>query len=178
MRPLILVLSLLALPILGLSQTGIPAGSPPIDLYIYGTVKDYVTGDSLPGSQIRLREWPSGQELLQLPTNERGRYELTLNKNGVFRLEYGGAGLVAKTVEIDLTGVPDSVWAGGMAMNIEITLFKENPDLDYSVLDEPIGKARYIEQAGRLEWDLAYTEGIRQRLYALKKAYDERRSGK
>lgn len=102
-----------------------------------------------------------------MPTNERGRYELTLNKEGVFRLEYGGAGRVGKCVEIDLTGVPDSVWAGGLAMQIDITLFKRNPDIDYSVLEEPIGKARYSAQAGILEWDLAYTEGIRQRLIEL-----------
>lgn len=178
MRHLFLALPLLVLPMLVHGQTGIPAGPPPIDLYIYGTVKDLATADSLPGAWVRLREWPAEQELLQLPTDARGRYALTLNKEGVFRLEYGLTGMVGKCVEIDLTGTPDSVWAGGLGMQIDMTLLQRDPDIDYSILDEPIGKARYSAQTGLLEWDLAYTEGRQQRVLELTKADQERKSGK
>lgn len=121
-------------------ETGLPPSTPSVDPYIYGTVRDMATRDSLPGASIRLFEHPSGQELLHLVTNERGRYQLKLNRTGIFRPAFSDEGRVAKIVEIDLTGVPDSLWAGGVAMNVEITLFEALPGVDYSVLDEPIAR--------------------------------------
>ena len=99
-----------------------------------------------------------------------------MNRTGIFRLAFADEGRVAKTVEIDLTGTPDSLWIGGVAMNVEITLFEALPGVDYSVLKEPMGKARYNAEQDNLAWDLEYTEGMRQRLEALMEAYDRQRS--
>ncbi|HMN04290.1 MAG TPA: hypothetical protein PKD45_01070 [Flavobacteriales bacterium] len=166
-----LFLAALLLPHLAHGQSDLPPAAPGVDLYLYGTIKSYETRDSLPGASVRLLEQPAGQELLHLVANERGRYELELNRSGLFRLAFSDEGRVAKMVEIDLRDVPDSLWAGGVAMNIEMTLFETLPGVDYSILAEPMGRARYNAELDNIAWDLEYTEGIRQQLKALQEAH-------
>src|SRR5690606_15564935 len=149
----LLLLSAVALPAVLHGQSGIlPA--PKTDVYLYGTVKALETHDSLPGASIRLSEWPSGQELLHLVANERGRYEVQLNRAGTYRLTYEAEGRVGKSVEIDLASVPDSAWAGGLAMNVDIALFRPRQGVDYSLLKEPLGKAGFDPATGTIAWDL------------------------
>ena len=162
-----LALPAILLTSLAHGQAGPVEPSPQVNLYYYGTVKTYETHDSLPGASIHLIEWPSGQELLHLLANEPGRYELELNKAGKYRVMYEADGRVGKTVEIDLTRVPDSVWAGGLGMSVDIKLFRPSPGVDYAMLKEPLGKAAFDGATGLIAWDLAYTRSRQEKLELL-----------
>lgn len=164
-HPAIIAITCLSLQSCG--QTGLPAPSPQVDLYVYGKVKSVETQDSLPDASIKLYEWPAQTELLHTLADEHGKYAMQIIKNGLFRLTYADSGRVAKTVEIDLRAVPDSIWEGGIAMNVDITLFNRQAGMDYAVLDEPIGKAGYDAEAGNMAWDLAYTQAIMEKLKVL-----------
>lgn len=173
MRPLIIAIffsRLLFAPCF--AQQGDTAVEPPSDLYVYGTVRTYEERDSLPGALINLEIL--GEELQVAPVlaNNRGRWSFDLDRGHRYRLHFSSPGRVAKRGLIDATGMPDSLWTGGWAMNVEMTLFKDNPDVDYSVLNEDIGRAKFNPGSMKIEWDLDYTEGIRKKLEALKAAYD------
>lgn len=78
-----------------------------------------------------------------LSTNKRGRYEVELGRDRIYRLSYSAPGRVRKSVLIAPTNSPDSIWTVGLAMNIDMTLFKEVLRFDYSLLKEDIARARY-----------------------------------
>ncbi|MBP8824518.1 MAG: hypothetical protein KBH07_12830 [Flavobacteriales bacterium] len=147
-------------------------------LYVFGTVTDYQTGDSLPGTGIIIQNWPRGQEQRRLHADEHGRYEFYLGRGDRFRVSYSRSDRVQKHVEIDAVSVPDSSWHGGMAMEINMTLFKPFPGSDDDLFNEAIGRSRYNPATNLLEWDLAYTERIRKRLGKYMEDLDEPRGGK
>ncbi|HRD52485.1 MAG TPA: hypothetical protein PKY96_07545, partial [Flavobacteriales bacterium] len=70
-----------------------------------------------------------------------------------------------------LNGPSDEEWVGGYGMNVDMTMIKPKQGVDYSVLDEPFGICRYNSETGNFEWDLAYTEKMRERQMALLNAH-------
>jgi len=145
------------------------------DLYVYGTVKTYEERDSLPGASIAVCIPGTDGNLVVMNTNHRGRYAIELNRDHVYRLSFSAPGRVGKSVLIDATNIPDSIWGEGFAMSIDITLFKEDPRIDFSILKEDIGRARYDAAQGMIAWDLAYTERIRQQFAELMDRYNASR---
>lgn len=148
------------------------------DLYVYGTVKTYEERDSLPGASMAVRIPGTDGNLVVVNTNQRGRYEIELNRDHDYRLFFSAPGRVGKSVLIDPTNIPDSIWGEGFAMNIDITLFKEDPRFDFSILKEDIGRARYDAAQGMIAWDLAYTERMRQQFTEWMDRYNASRSEK
>lgn len=137
-------------------------------LYVYGTINAFETGDSLPGAGITIRRLPSDGVLRSIHANEQGKYEFYLGKGDHFRITYSYLDRVPKHVEIDAASVPDSSWHGGMAMEVAISLRKPFKGSDDPLFDEAIGRSRYDPKANLLEWDLEYTEGMREKMRAFR----------
>ncbi|HMN04548.1 MAG TPA: hypothetical protein PKD45_02385 [Flavobacteriales bacterium] len=143
------------------------------NVYVYGTVKDYNTSKKLDGIVVTV--FKDGVKSNSVVTSANGKYEFNLDYGYVYKIVYEKAGIVAKNVSIDTKGIPETDRAGGLAMNVEMTLFQDIPGIDYSILNQPIGKSKYDEKAGMLSWDLAYTEQMRAELNRLQKEYDEKK---
>lgn len=157
----------------------LPATAQDSSLYVYGTIRDYSTRDSLPYSQIDIKEIFNGKKHSKVLANGRGRFEFYLERNRVYSASFSSEGRVAKSVEINLLNAPDSLWDdGGVAMNIDMTLFREVPGISFSLLEQPIGKCKYYPATDQLAWDLAYTEKIKGQLEQLLKKYQQAEEAK
>lgn len=140
------------------------------NIYVYGTVKDYVSAVKQEGVSVIV--YKDDVRMAAMVTDSSGRYEVYLDYDHVYKLWFMKAGLVTKHVVIDGRHVPTDIRPGGHGMNIEMTLFKSLPGLDMSVLDEPIGKAHYSPVDSTITWDLDYTATIRARVARVKMSMD------
>lgn len=162
-------LNMLFLAVACIISIGAWAQSEIDDVYVYGLVKDYNNATPLGQASIILLE--DGLVSEELVTDSLGRYELYLNFDRNYVVFYGNYGYTGKHINIDLRNVPIAVRAGGFGMNVDMTLFKEAPGLDVSILDEPIGKAKYEEADTAIVWDYEYTKSIQDSLRILMQDY-------
>jgi hypothetical protein len=141
---------------------------------IYGTVRDMVSRDSIPFPTVSYQELGTDLPPTPVVTTARGRYSVLLTEQKAYLIRFGAPGKVGKCVELDLRGPSEELWEAGYGMNIDPTVMDSLPDVYYSVLLEPFGKAFYNADNENYEWDVEYTSSMRERQAALMKAYRER----
>ena len=143
------------------------------DVYIYGTVKDYTSSKKLDGVTVTI--FKNGAKLAETVTNASGKYELNVDFGADYKLMCAKPGFVGKNILIDTRNVPEEERSGGLGMNIDFTMLQSIPDMDFSVLEQPFGKAKFDGTSGTLSWDMAYTEHMRSEQARLLKEYDDKR---
>jgi hypothetical protein len=139
------------------------------DVVVYGAVKDIRTGERLTGITVEAIDLKWGRWELAA-TNDSSKYELDLGRNGEWLLTYSASGYVSKRIKLILFGPTPEEWIGGFGMNVDMTMIQPQEGVDYSILDEPFGICRYNRETGNFEWDLPYTEKMREQQAALLKA--------
>ncbi len=152
---------------------GLFASAQVDNVYVYGTVKDYVTSKKLDG--ITVTVYKNGGKLAEVVTSASGKYEFNLDYGSEYKLVYGRSGMVSKNIAIDTKNIPEEERVGGHGMNVEMTLFNELPGIDFSVLQQPIGKAKFDPTTKEVTWDLQYTEQVRSEIARLMKEYDDKK---
>jgi len=148
-------------------------GSAQDVVYIYGTVKDYYSSKKIDGVTVTV--FKNGSKLMDVRTNASGKYDVNLDYGADYKLVYSKQGLVSKSIAMDTRNVPEEDRVGGHGFNLEMTLFNDIPGIDFSVLDQPIGKAKYYADKGEVAWDIAYTEKVRSEVNRLMKEYEDRK---
>ncbi len=143
------------------------------NVYVYGTVKDYTSAKKLDGVVVSV--YKNGAKLTETTTNASGKYEFNLDYGADYKITYAKAGIVSKNITIDTRNIPEEERVGGHGMNIEMTLFQELPGIDFSVLNQPIGKAKFDPTSSEVTWDLQYTEQIRSEIARLMKEYEDKK---
>lgn len=167
LRPLRILFVLLLL------CSGLYASGQIDNVYVYGTVKDYNTSKKLDG--ITVTVFKDGAKLSSVVTSANGKYEFNLDYGYEYKLLFDKPGMVGKNVTINTRGIPEEDRIGGLAMNVEMTLFQDIAGIDYSILQQPIGKSKYDPATNMLAWDLEYTEQMRAELNRLQKEYDDKK---
>ncbi len=140
---------------------------------VFGTVKDMTTAKKLDGVTITV--YKNGAKLVDVPTNASGKYEVNLDYGSDYKVMCSKAGYVSKNIAIDTRNIPEEERQGGHGMNIDFTMLAEIPGVDFSILQEPFGKAKYVGATGNFEWDMDYTNRMRDAQARLLKEYDERK---
>jgi hypothetical protein len=143
------------------------------NVYVYGTVKDYVSSKKLDG--ITVTVYKNGAKLAEVVTSASGKYEFNLDYGSDFKLVYTKPGMVSKNISIDTKNIPEEERVGGHGMNVEMTLFQELPGIDFSILQQPIGKAKFDPTSKEVTWDLQYTDQVRSEIARLMKEYDDKK---
>jgi hypothetical protein len=156
---------------LALLTVALPAGAQDM-VYIFGTVKDYFSSKKL--DNVTVSVYKNGALLTEVRANASGKYELNLDYGADYKLVYSRPGMVSKIIAMDTRNVPEEDRLGGHGFNLEMTLFNDIPDVDFSILQQPIGKAKYDPAKGEVTWDLAYTEQIRNEINRLMKEYADK----
>jgi hypothetical protein len=141
------------------------------NVMIYGTVKDLTSSKKLDGVTVTV--FKNGAKLIDVPTNASGKYEVNLDYGSDYKIMVAKPGFVGKNITIDTRNVPEEERAGGHGMNIDFSMLTDLPGIDYSILNEPFGKANYA--AGTFAWDIDYTNKMRDAQARLMKEYDEKR---
>ena len=150
-------------------MTHAQSGSEVDNVYVYGTIKNDSTHFPLVNAAVIIRE-----DSLPLVSAaiDSGKYECSLAFDHVYRIRYEAPGYVAKFIEIDTREIPLEMREGGFGINVEILLFRFFKHGDYSLLQEPIGKARYVPADSMITWDLQWTDMIRERFRVAKAQAD------
>ena len=143
------------------------------DVYIYGNVKDYTSAKKLEGVTVTI--FKNGAKLVETATNASGKYELNVDFGADYKLMCAKPGFVGKNILIDTRNVPEEERSGGLGMNIDFTMLAVIPDMDFAVLEQPFGKAKFDATSGTLSWDMMYTEHMRSEQARLLREYDEKR---
>jgi tetratricopeptide (TPR) repeat protein len=141
-------------------------------LYIFGVVKDVENSKKMDGVTVTVKK--NGQEVDKIVTNASGKYEFFLDIAGDYLIEYSKSGVVSKKVALDSKNVPIDDASAGFSMNIDMTLFKTMEGLDVSILNQPIGRAKYNAETGQLEFDFEYTKTIKDQLNKMMAEFDSR----
>ena len=119
----------------------------------------------LPGCSVNLYK---GSTLVATsPTGSNGKFKLKIPPDEDFILTIAKFGYVTKKIAINTISVP----AGRFEYDVDIDLFKVFPGLDYSVLNQPIGRIIYnatLSPAPNFDYDKAFTARIQAQLSKLK----------
>ncbi|MBK8497981.1 MAG: hypothetical protein IPL52_03985 [Flavobacteriales bacterium] len=140
---------------------------------VFGTVKDFSTAKKLEGVTITV--FKNGGKLLEVPTNASGKYEVNLDYGADYKIMCSRTNYVGKNISIDTRNIPEEDRAGGHGMNIDFTMMQDLPGVDFSVLQEPFGKAKYSPTAGNIEFDVDYTNKMRDAQARLLKEYEDKK---
>jgi hypothetical protein len=143
------------------------------NVMVYGTVKDMSTAKKLDGVTITV--FKNGSKLMDAMSNASGKYEVSLDYGAEFKVQCSKPGFIGKNITIDTRNIPEEERLGGHGMNIDFTMMAEIQGVDYSILNEPFGKAKYVSASGNFEWDMEYTARMRDAQARLLKEYEDRK---
>lgn len=131
---------------------------------VYGRIKDAETGEGMQRFHIRLEDAVSGA-LVDSATieDDSASYEMELDYGRSYHLHYSADGYTAKSLVVDARDLTELNGAGGFAMHMNVGLVQRLLGIDYTLLDEPLGRAYYSEESTAIVWDTVHV-AQRQRL--------------
>ncbi len=139
---------------------------------IFGVVRDHDDNKKIAGVEIVI--FQDDAKYSSMTSNASGKYEFTISFDHLYKIVYSYPNFVTKFLTIDSRYVPSEEKEGGYEMNIDMTLFKEIEGLDVSILDNPIGKAQFDQNEGRMGWDMDYTRQMQSQINAMMKEHDRK----
>ncbi|MEQ9188881.1 MAG: hypothetical protein RLP15_14200 [Cryomorphaceae bacterium] len=144
----------------------------PNNLAVDGTIKDE-NGGRITGAVITLIR--DGEEVKRVQTGKNGRFDLYLDFGHEFIIEISKATYVAKKLYINTNNVPDDEQAWGYEFGgFVVDMFKRMDGVDYSVLENPIGKVYYEPNVENFVDDRVYTRQIKEEIDRLEDAQKEK----
>lgn len=123
------------------------------DVEVYGRVREHERPAPIVGAIMDVSS--DGVEPFRMLSDSSGYYRIGLDVGRIWRIRYAAPGRVAKMVEFDLRDVPP--YDGGYGSNVDMRLFLETADKDFTFLDEPLGICRYDSVSAMIKWDMDYT---------------------
>lgn len=144
------------------------------DLYIFGAVKDYDSRKKMEGCVVNV--YKGSSKIESYTTNKNGKFEFFLPLDAVYKIDFTSNGYVTKFLEVSVENIPDEDRRAGFSMGpMDVSLFKEVEGLDFSLLEDPIGKARYYGDRGAVEWDNAYTSSMLNAINKMMSDYEKQK---
>ena len=138
-------------------------------LSIKGTIK--IEHDNFAVSKVKVFVDGSLDKIYDADKTGRFGFNIDLNKQVV--LEICRQGFYSKKLEFN-TNVPvEDVGIWNYKFSIE--LLPEVDGFDASILNQPIGKIKFIEKIGDFDYDEAYTAEMKKRLKDMMKDYEQKR---
>lgn len=134
---------------------------------IFGYVREHWTRAKIVGAEVSIRRDEEQAPSAVLRTDAFGFYAYAFAYDTVYHLTYSYADRVTKTVTLDLRNIPVADREGGFGSNVDVHLFPPIPGEDLSFLDQPMGRMRYNPALQNVEWDMAITAPIQERLNAI-----------
>ena len=139
-------------------------------LAIKGTVK--IEHDNFAISKVKVYVDGVFDKIYDADKTGKFAFNIDLNKQVV--LEICRQGFYSKKLEFN-TNVPvEDVGIWNYKFSIE--LLPEVDGFDASILNQPIGKIKFVEKIGDFDYDEAYTAEMQKRLKAMMKDYEQKRA--
>jgi len=138
-------------------------------LEIKGGVK--VDRQSLEGAKIKVMLNGEIDKTYEADADGRFSFRLDLNKN--YGLVISKQGYFSKILSFNTAITNDDVGIWNYKFAVE--LIPEIEGFDASILDEPIGKIKFVDRIGEFDYDEAYTTAQLKKIDAMMREYEKRR---
>ncbi len=126
--------------------------------YVYGEVWDMDTKHILVNASIKAVNESDTNIVLKGRIDGKGRYDLELPFDHVYRVEFSAPGYVTKHILMDLNGLEPKRRNGDLGMNVQAALFKPFENIDYSpISSKPYAVCRLNAKGRDFEWDDEYS---------------------
>lgn len=152
--------------------------SPQLMFYGYveqGRLEQPDSGRKAKGSEklrdVRLFVYAEDSLVSMTSSRETGFYATLLQQGHIYKLVFEKEGYFCKCFEIDCREI---VYGEDAALKCltDVSLFPKIEDSDLLNLCKiPYAKASFNKEAGDIEWDMKYTEKIKQKFIALAQPY-------
>ena len=140
-----------------LQGTSTQARTEPVDVLVYGVVKDRF--NDVPMSGVRVRLIAGGQEQANAQTRMDGYYQFTLDDRLEYEVRYEAEGMATKWCEIDLRDLPvaDTAFYG---MVVNMRMHPPLSGMPRQLQDLPMGRAAWSAADGDIVWDQEHTASV------------------
>lgn len=133
----------------------------------FGSVKDERTGKKL--SDVNISITRDGEPLQSYLTPANGKFNFDLEFGYSYNIYYELEGYVTKFITIDGRNVHPEDRMGGFGFDLEMGLFQFVEGVNFDILKQPIGIAKYSPEAGDLAFDYEYTRTIQAAIARLRR---------
>lgn len=142
------------------------------NLAVDATVKDQ-NGGRITSATVSLVQ--DGNVVNKVTTGRNGRFDLYLDFGHEYIIEIAKSGFASKRLYFNTHNVPEDEQSWGYEFGgFIVDLFREIDGIDYSILEDPIGKVYYDPNIQNFEYDRVYTKQIKQRIEKLQDDYKEK----
>jgi tetratricopeptide (TPR) repeat protein len=141
-------------------------------IVINGLVKDEKTNKLLAG--VAVSKVQNGELVETVTTGVNGRFIMNLEFDNNYDIKFSKSGYIAKFINIDATAVPDENKVGGIGFDLNMNLFEEVEGVNFDILKQPVGKAKYDAESGDIAFDYEYTRSMLSKIAALRRALEKK----
>jgi hypothetical protein len=124
----------------------------------------YEGSSKVEGSVVILTK--DGVEIERTVTSKNGKFKFFLKPGGDYLVSVTKNGYVTKSINMNTKNVPPTLIPEGTVIptNPDVTIFKEIEGVDFSILDQPIGRMTFNPKLQDFEYDRNYTVSIQKQL--------------
>lgn len=136
-----------------------------------GVVTDMFDGTPMSDVLVEVDLADDSQHLRNIITKKNGEYQFELDRGYHYSVRYSKTGYVAKTLELDMTLIPDTPDVPFYDMDVQMALFESIPDIDLSFFTSPIGRAEYKESVRTMSWENEFSDAKRIEMAKIMREY-------
>lgn len=144
MRTLVLSIVMVLLPVL----------CSAFYIELYGTVREYFSADPMKDAEVRV--YSDGSQVFFKKTKANGKFKFRIERERDYLIEFSGKNMVTKRVAINTQGIPAMSDIPFFEIELEMDLFPFVEGVDYSVMEQPLGRASYDDRIKNIRWDNKY----------------------
>lgn len=135
-----------------------------------------VTEDGRKLSNASVTVYKNGSKVETFKTDSKGQVDVFLDMGANYTVNISSMGMITKKLNIDTRNVPPEDLGSDFPFPAEVDIFQKVPDLDVSILDQPIGIIRYNPSISNFDVDLEHTKRVKSKLEQLQKEYEEKKA--
>ena len=128
-----------------------------------------VTDDGKKMSGAVIEVFKNGKFVEKVKTDGKGRAYIPMDAGGVYTITISGEGKILKKIEVDTKNTPADL-NEPLFYPAEVDIFDKVDGIDYSILNQPIGKITFDPEYGDFSADASHTKKVQS---ALKKMTDD-----
>ena len=130
-------------------------------------IEGKVIAEGMPLVKASVIIYPDGEPPKTIYTGPEGDFTFWLNPEKEYLVLFTKKGYIAKRIFFNTRNIPDNMFISRSGLLVD--LFHEMPEIDFSVLNNPIGMFYYFPEKNTIDYDKQYTDSIERILIELKK---------
>ena len=143
-------------------------------LDVTGNVRDEDSKEAVKGAKIEILK--GGVPYKTLTVDESGNFSYTLDPDNLYTIKVSYGNYVSKTITISTENTPsDEEVKENFKATTEFRIFKRIPEIDYSVLDSPIGSIFFNADDSKFDYSVVDFD-LKAKLDALKKEIEKKKA--